>query len=272
MCICPAPHERLLPEAQAVLAAAHRTRQVAADIVSGDDGLLRLGSIQGPGDRIYRLLNDLAAAAPRLQVRLRRLPLTDRLAAVRSGQLDAALVRALPATPGLELLPVWSDPLYVALPDSHPLAARPVLRLEQLADLPLRLAPRENNPPFHDLITDALRSAGTEPIPGPPFTSFQETLTAIGTSAPSWTVFYDVVGLPPFPRVALRPLARPTLPTSLAVRPGPPAPHCATCSGSSLTGAGRDVHRAAGDAVCAAAEGGARAERQRQRHQQVVTE
>lgn len=216
--------ERLLPEAQAVLAAAHRTRQVAADIVSGDDGLLRLGSIQGPGDRIYRLLNDLAAAAPRLQVRLRRLPLTDRLAAVRSGQLDAALVRALPATPGLELLPVWSDPLYVALPDSHPLAARPVLRLEQLADLPLRLAPRENNPPFHDLITDALRSAGTEPIPGPPFTSFQETLTAIGTSAPSWTVFYDVVGLPPFPRVALRPLARPTLPTSLAVRPGPPSP------------------------------------------------
>ncbi|MEV8017945.1 LysR substrate-binding domain-containing protein [Streptomyces sp. NPDC086554] len=216
--------ERLLPEAYAVLAAARRTRQVAADIVTGDDGLLRLGSVQGPGDRIYRLLNELAAAAPRLQVRLRRLSLTERLAAVRSGQLDAALVRALPAAPDLELLPVWSDPLYVALPDSHPLAAEPHLHLEQLADLPLRLAPRENNPPFHDLITDALRSAGAEPSPGPSFTTFQETLTAIGTSAPSWTVFYDVVGLPPFPRVALRPLAGPALTTSLAVRPGPPGP------------------------------------------------
>ncbi|MFE0133224.1 LysR family transcriptional regulator [Streptomyces sp. NPDC059037] len=216
--------ERLLPEAQAVLVAARRTRQVAADIASGDDGLLRLGSVHGPGDRIYRLLNELSATAPRLQVRLRRLALADRLTAVRSGQLDAAFVRALPQAPGLELLPVWSDPLYVALPDNHALAAEPILRLEQLADLPLRLAPQENNPPFHDLITGALRSAGAEPLLGPPFTSFQETLTAIGTSAPSWTVFYDVVGLPPFPRVALRPLAEPALPTSLAVRPGPPSP------------------------------------------------
>ncbi|MEU8887675.1 LysR family transcriptional regulator [Streptomyces sp. NPDC048442] len=219
--------ERLLPEAHAVLAAAHRTRRVAADLLSGDAGLLRLGGVQGPGDRIYRLLNELSAAAPHLQVRLRRLALADRLAAVRSGRLDAALVRALHSAPGLELLPVWNDPLYVALPHSHPLAAQPILRpehLEQLAELPLRLAPRENNPPFHDLITGALRAAGAEPIPGQPFTSFQETLTAIGTSAPSWTVFYDVVGLPPFPQVALRPLAEPALTTSLAVRPGPPGP------------------------------------------------
>ncbi len=216
--------ERLLPEAQAVLAAAQRTRQVAADMASGEDGVLRLGSVQGPGDRIYRLLNELAAAAPQLQVRLRRLPLPDRLAAVRSGELDAALARALPAAPDLELLPMWRDPLYVALPDDHPLASEPPLRLEQLTELPLRLAPRQNNPPFHDLITDAFRAAGTEPLLGPPFTDFQETLTAIGTGPPSWTVFYEVAGLPQFPRVALRPLAGPALITSLAVPPGPPSP------------------------------------------------
>ncbi|MER6346363.1 hypothetical protein ACWC10_24670 [Streptomyces sp. NPDC001595] len=38
-------------------------------------------------------MEDLAAAAPRLRVRLRRLPLADRLLAVREGELDAALVR-----------------------------------------------------------------------------------------------------------------------------------------------------------------------------------
>ncbi|MFC5144736.1 LysR family transcriptional regulator [Streptomyces aureoversilis] len=217
--------ERLLPEAHAVLAAVHRTRQVAADIASGDDGILRLGSVQGPGDRIYRLLNHLASTAPQLQVRLRRLAFADRLAAVRSGELDAALVRALPGAAGLELLPVWSDPLHVALPAGHPLTAEPALRLEQLADLPLRLAPRENNPPFHDLITDAFRAAGAEPLLGPPFTDFQATLTAIGTGRPpSWTVFYEVTGLPPFPGVAVRPLTGPALTTSLAVPPGPPGP------------------------------------------------
>ncbi|MEU5877785.1 LysR family transcriptional regulator [Spirillospora sp. NPDC047279] len=216
--------ERLLPEARSVLAAAHRARQVAADIRAGADGVLRLGTVHGPGDRVFRTLTELAAIAPRLQVRPRRLPLAERLSAVRSGALDAALVRALPKAPGLELLPVWTDPLYVALPSAHPLAERAELSLADLADLPLRLAAREDNPPFHDLITGACRAAGAEPPFGPPFTTFQETLADIGAGAPSWTVFYEVGGFPDLPRVAVRPLGEPTLTTSLAVLPGPPGP------------------------------------------------
>ncbi|MEU4547166.1 LysR family transcriptional regulator [Nonomuraea dietziae] len=216
--------ERLLPEARAVLAAAHRARQVAADIRAGTDGVLRLGILQGPGDRIYRMLNELAAVAPRLRVRPRRLPLPARLSAVRSGELDAALVRALTNAPGLELLPIWTDPLYVALPAEHPLTRSAMLSLEDLAELPLRLAPREDNPPFHDLVTDACRVAGITPPQGPPFTTFHETLADIGVAAPSWTVFYEVAGLPEVPRVAIRPLAEPALTTSLAVPPGPPTP------------------------------------------------
>ncbi|MGA4843307.1 LysR family transcriptional regulator [Streptomyces sp. G45] len=217
--------ERLLPEAHAVLAAARRTRRVAADLASGEGGLLRLGTVQGPGDRVERLLADLAAVAPSLQVRLRRLGLADRLAAVRSGELDAALVRAAVRAPGLELLPVWSDPLYVAFPADHPLATAALApRLEHLADLPLRLAPRAANPPFHDLVTETLRAAGAEPLLGPPFTTLQETLAEIGGGAASWTVFYEVTGVPSFPRVAVRPLAAPALTTSLVVPPGPPGP------------------------------------------------
>ncbi|MDP9863337.1 MULTISPECIES: LysR family transcriptional regulator [Streptosporangium] len=213
--------ERLLPEARAVLAAADRTRQVAAEIVAGADGILRLGAVHGPGDRLYRTLAELAAIAPGLQVRLRNAPLADRLAAVRSGGLDAALVRALTSAPGLRLIRVWSDPLYVALPAAHPLADEPLLRLEQLAHLPLRLAPRERNPPFHDLITGACRAAGIDPPPGPPFTSLQETLAEIGTGPPSWTVFYEVSGLPLAHHVTFRPLAGPAVVTSLAIRDRP---------------------------------------------------
>lgn len=271
--------ERLLPEAHAVLAAARRTREVASALASGTEGLLRLGTVQGPGDRIYRLLDALRRTAPDLRVRLRRLPLTERLAAVRSGELDAALVRAARKAPGLELLPVWSDPLYVALPAEHPVAAlpgtgredareaayaegqeaayahgqevtyadgheaayprgrqaaydegrqAPPLRLEQLGRLPLRLAPREHNPPFHELVTGALRAAtGAEPLLGPPFTTLQETLTHLaeqGVDSPSWTVFYEVSGLPSVPRVTVRRLAAPAVTTALAVPPGPPGP------------------------------------------------
>ncbi|MEI5102350.1 LysR family transcriptional regulator [Streptomyces sp. PmtG] len=216
--------ERLLPEARAVLAAARRTREVAAELAAGDGGVLRLGTVRGPGDRVQRLLADLAVTAPRLRVRTRSMALADRLAAVRSGELDAALVRAADSTRGLELLPVWSDPLYVALPADHPLAAAPTLDLGQLADLPLRLAPREHNPPFHDLVTDALRAAGVRPPLGPPFTGLEETLAEIGASTPSRTVFYEVTGVPSFPRVAVRPLAAPAVTTFLAVPAGVPDP------------------------------------------------
>jgi DNA-binding transcriptional LysR family regulator len=218
--------ERLLPEARAVLTAADRAREVAAGILAGAEGVLRLGTVQVPGDRLYRALAGFASLAPRVRVRLVKVPPAERLAAVRAGVLDAVLVRALPPgrAAGLEAIPVWTDPLYVALPAAHPLAAEPQPRLEQLATLPLRIAPYDRNPPFHGLITSALRAAGVEPPRAAPFTSLQATLADIGAGPPSWTVFYEVSGLPPAPGVVFRPLAGLTVTTSLAFPCGPSSP------------------------------------------------
>ncbi|WP_063037827.1 LysR family transcriptional regulator [Nocardia grenadensis] len=216
--------DRLLDEARLVLAASRRMRSVAGDIAAGDDGTLRLGTLHVPGDRLYRALNTLAAIAPRLQVRPRRLAPAERLAAVRSGELDAALVRALRPSAGLEALEVWTDPLYVALPADHPLADSSRLRLDRLGHLPLRLAAREANPPFHDLVTEACGAAGIAPPVGPPFTTLQQTLADIAVGPPSWTVFYEVAALPTVHRIAIRPLTDLSVTTSLAVVPRPPGP------------------------------------------------
>lgn len=214
--------ERLLTEAQALLAVEQRIRRIAGNIAAGTDGILRLGTSQGLGDRLDRLLQELA---PRLRVRLSSTPLAERLAAVRSGALDAAFVRALEHAPGLEMVPVWTDPLAVALPAAHPLAGKSVLELTELAELPLRLAPREDNPPLHDLLMRACHEAGFEPMRGEPFTNLQDTMAQIGTSTPSWTILYQAVAdLVPVNRVAVRPLAGPNVTTSLAIPPGPPGP------------------------------------------------
>jgi DNA-binding transcriptional LysR family regulator len=215
--------ERLLPEARAVLAAADRVRAVAAEAAAGSGTVLRLGTSHGLGDRLYRVLDELASTAPDVSVRLVRSRQEDRLAAVRSGDLDAAFVRILESAPGLELVPVWSEPLVVALPERHPLAAHETVRLGQLGELPVRLASPSNNPPFHRMITTALRNAGVEPPAGPPFTTLQDTLAEIGTGSPSWTVFYHREELPVVRRVALRPLEELTVLTSLAVPPGVPS-------------------------------------------------
>ncbi len=132
--------ERLLPEAIAALAAAARVQEVAEGIATGVHGILRIGTSQGLGDRLDQVLERL-----RMPVRLHALDLDDRLTAVRRGELDAAFVRVLTTAPHLTLVPVWSDPLVAVVPAAHPLAARPTLRLADLAGLPLRLAPREHN-------------------------------------------------------------------------------------------------------------------------------
>lgn len=205
--------ERLLPEARAALAAAERVRQLAGEIAAGTEpAALRIGTSQGLGDRLDRILE--AAGLP---VRLTARPLHDRLAAVRSGELDAAFVRVLTGAPGLDLLPLWTDPLVAALPAAHPLAAQPSLTPEQLAGLPVRLAPAEQNRPLYDLLT----AAGVGRLRAAPFTTVQDTLAEIGSGPPTWTVLYAAVaGLTPVRRVAFRPLTAPTPTTSLAVRPG----------------------------------------------------
>jgi DNA-binding transcriptional LysR family regulator len=208
--------ERLLPEAIAALAAAARVQEVADGIATGVDGILRIGTSQGLGDRLDQVLEQL-----RVPVRLHALDLDDRLTAVHRGELDAAFVRVLTTAPHVTLVPVWSDPLVAAVPAAHPLAARPTLRLADLADLPLRLAPREHNPPFHDLIMRAVGPAQRVM----PFTTLQDTLAEIGTGDPSWTVLYAAAAeITPVRRVAFRPLDEPEAITSLAVPPGPATP------------------------------------------------
>jgi DNA-binding transcriptional LysR family regulator len=217
--------ECLLPEVRAVLAAAARARQVATGIAAGTDGILRVGTSQGLGERLDHILEQLRKIAPGLRVRLVSAPVAERITRVRAGELDAAFVRAVTTAPGLELLPLWQDPLTIALPATHPLAAQPAIQLPQLSSIPLRLAPRQDNPPFHDLILGACADAGFQPLHGPPFTTPQDALAEIGTGPPTWTVLYTAAAdLMPARRVAFRPLAGLTAQTCLAVAPGPPGP------------------------------------------------
>jgi DNA-binding transcriptional LysR family regulator len=212
--------ERLLAEARSVLAASDRMRQQAAELASG--GLLRLGTSQGLGERLPRLLAEVARSAPALRVELVSLPAEQRLTMVRAGRLDAAFVRARPAARDLDLLPLWTEPLVAALPATHPSAARATVELQQLRDLPLRLVRREHNAAFHDFVVGACAAAGFEPTLGPPFTNVQDTLADVAAGPPTWTALYaaaaDQIAMS---RVSFRPVTGAAgVPTLLAVRAG----------------------------------------------------
>ncbi|AXG52845.1 transcriptional regulator [Streptomyces lincolnensis] len=154
--------ERLLPEARTVLAAADRARAAVAPPPG-----LRIGTSTGLGEHLDRVLAAFARRAPGVPVELHSLPVAERLARVAGGRLDAAFVRAVEPVPGVRVLPLWADPLVVALPATHPLAARTEIGVEELAGLPLALTERRANPALVDLVVGACQEAGFEPLPGP---------------------------------------------------------------------------------------------------------
>ena len=206
--------ERLLPEARAVLAAAERARAAVRERAT-----LRLGTSTGLGEHLDRVLGAFAGLAPDTAVELVSAPTRDRLAQVADGRLDAAFVRSRRPAPGLRILPLWEDPLVAAVPAAHPLARQDEIALADLADLPLCITARRNNPALVDLVVGACHAAGFEPVPGPVSGSLQDTLATIGLS-PQWTVVYAAhARVLHSPRVAFRPFRAPglVLPTCLAV-------------------------------------------------------
>jgi DNA-binding transcriptional LysR family regulator len=207
--------QRFLPEARAVLAAAERAR----DAVAGSP-TLRLGTSTGLGQRLPRLLTELARLAPDQTVELVRVPASARLRQVADGTLDAALLRGTPEHPGLRITQLWTDPLAVALSATHPAAGGGTVALSLLRELPLRLPPRAANPPLFDLVTAACRAAGFQPTLAPALND-QDMLAVIATGPPTWTVYYRAQAAAiAAPGVRfLEPQPPLHMPTSLAVAP-----------------------------------------------------
>jgi DNA-binding transcriptional LysR family regulator len=83
---------------------------------------------------------------------------------LRGGELDVALCNdAAPASSdSVECIPLFDDPMYVALPCGHRLAERPDLRLADLADEPWMLGTTSTCPDAR-LFTRACHAAGFEP-------------------------------------------------------------------------------------------------------------
>lgn len=207
--------QRFLPAARAVLASVEHARAAA----TGSSGrTLRLGTSTGLGERLETVVAELGQRG--IEVELVSTSTRARLDRVRGGQLDAAFVRGVDETAGLEFVPVWQDELLIALPVS--IAPDDEIPLKQLSELPLRITARRNNPPLVDLVMSACAAEGFEPVLGPQSNNLQDTHAAIGAGAASWTVIYEsharllregrVVFRRPRPRLALT--------TSLAVPAG----------------------------------------------------
>ena len=103
------------------------------------------------------------ARYPDVTLSLREMPTAWQLAALDSGEIDLGFLRETPATPRLTIEPVMREPLRLAIPRAHPLAARQRVPLALLAEEPFVLFPAELAPGLHAQVLALCRAAGFEP-------------------------------------------------------------------------------------------------------------
>jgi DNA-binding transcriptional LysR family regulator len=129
----------LLPEARATLAAAQAAKDAVDEARGGLRGTVVLGTMQAQGMRAIDLAGVLAAFRaehPAVKVTIRHAGGSSEIARdVVEGRLDLAFL-ALPGhgPPGLELIPVAREPIMLAVPSGHPLAANAEVELDALGD------------------------------------------------------------------------------------------------------------------------------------------
>jgi DNA-binding transcriptional LysR family regulator len=151
-----------LEHARRALAEAEEAKTSAMQAASGTLGRLFIGCNAyarwwAPVDTI---LDNIAERFPAIRVQLSYAASGALLRQLRVGQLDMALVLGPTRDSELEYLKITSEPYFVALPESHRLAMRRSVRIEDLAGETLLLFARRVAPDQHDEQLAMFRDAG----------------------------------------------------------------------------------------------------------------
>ena len=156
--------EELLRSARDLIARRDAVVDRVRRTVSGDAGSLRIGFAASSAIGILApLVRQLREELPDVALQLDDRDGADIGGAIRSGMLDAAIVRAPFRAKDLVVQELHSEPFVAVLPAAHALAGRDALTPAELAGSPFVLFPRAASPGLHDTIVGMCVGAGFSP-------------------------------------------------------------------------------------------------------------
>lgn len=152
----------LLPEARRVLAGAEHARAAVDHASAGRTGPLRMGFVSSAALQLVPdLVIGLKARWPHLGLHLREATTEVVLEALGNDQMDVGLVREIGQPPqGIEVQELGREALVVAVPDTHRLAGRASVRLEELTGEGFVVFPRHQVSRLFDHIAALCHRAG----------------------------------------------------------------------------------------------------------------
>ena len=159
--------ELVLARARVLLPAAADLQQEAVRLAHASPARLRIGAVNGP--LVGGLVHRLSVEQPDAPITIHPAwSAEDLVAQVTAATLDYAIVGVCgdappPGEPGLVWRALAVDPVFVLLPEEHPLAGRPEVELAWLADARWGATPGDGC--FGDCFARACAAAGFAPRP-----------------------------------------------------------------------------------------------------------
>ena len=116
-----------------VFAALDQARDSVQAVAGGYQGQLRIALSDGIAQRrLTVLLAQCREEEPDVDIRLFETPFSHQVKGLRSDLYDAGFAQSAEVGDGLVALPIWSEPLLVAVPARHPLLACKRLLLDEV--------------------------------------------------------------------------------------------------------------------------------------------
>lgn len=158
------PGRVLLAEARGILQRVARVKPAVERAARGETGSLAVGVVASATYGVFpRMFRRFRTRHPEVALTLAVMSSGEQAAALRAGQIQLGIARPPFGDETLRVETLLEEPVVVALPGGHPLAARSALRLRALADEPFVLFPRDRHPGWSDFVQGLCREAGFQP-------------------------------------------------------------------------------------------------------------
>lgn len=142
---------------QRVASAAEEVRRTAA----GESGRLVVSYTPTlVNETLPRLVGAVHEQWPGLSLQMVEMWQTESIESVRAGRVDVGMARPAHVDEDLESVRLRDEPIGVVLGERHPLAGRPLVTMEDLANSTLAIWPRQFSPDFFDQVVDSFRGHG----------------------------------------------------------------------------------------------------------------
>ena len=156
--------EIFLNSAREIIDAHHLADQRMAHFLRGEEGTVRLGFVASAALGIVpRIAQHLQRKAPRIRLSLGEMTSEEQIPRLKAGDIDVGVMREIGEYSGLRIVPLVTEPLRLAVPQTHSLARKKSVALSEVHKEGFIMFPRTKVSFLHDHIHRLCHEAGFSP-------------------------------------------------------------------------------------------------------------